>query len=60
MLKSETFKMIYMKLKEGIVSKESDEYDRLISNLSKISGLTIEETENCIEQSKKRGFRERF
>jgi hypothetical protein len=52
--------MIYMKLKEGIVSKESDEYDRLISNLSKISGLTIEETENCIEQSKKRGFRERF
>lgn len=48
-MKSETFKIIFKKLKDGYIRKNSKEYERLVDNLCKISGLTVEETEICIE-----------
>lgn len=40
MFKSEAFKIIYKKIKDGIIKKNTPEYDKLIENLSKLSGMT--------------------
>ena len=60
MLKSKTFKTIFRRLKEGFVRRESKEYERLLDSLVKMSGLSHEETEACIEHSRKKGLREKF
>jgi len=52
--------MIFKKLKDGVIKKNSAEYDRMIESLCKISSLTFDETELCIEQSKKNFMRDKF
>lgn len=44
--------MILKKIKDGIVKKNTTEYDKLIENLSKISGISVVEVEGCLEISK--------
>jgi hypothetical protein len=51
MFKSEAFKIIYKKIKEGVINKGSPEYEKVIDKLSKISGLSPLEIELCVEIS---------
>lgn len=44
-MNSETFKLIYKKIKDGVVSKSDVDYDKLLDNLSKISGINSDEIE---------------
>jgi hypothetical protein len=36
--------MLFKKLKDGIITKSHEEYEKVIGNLGKMSGLTKEET----------------
>lgn len=49
MFKSDPFKMLFKKLKEGKVRKNTPEYDKILENLAKISNLSIQEVETCID-----------
>ena len=51
MFKSEAFKLFFKKIKEGAVKKNTQEYDKLIENLSKISGLSNQDVELCVDIS---------
>lgn len=51
MFKSDAFKMLFKKLKEGKVRRNTPEYDKILENLARISKLSIQEIENCIEVS---------
>ncbi len=37
------------KIKDGVVKKNTLEYERMIDSLSKICGLNFTDLENCIE-----------
>lgn len=50
MLSSETFNILYKKIKDGIITKSTEEYEKIIDNLGKMSGLTREETLECIQR----------
>ncbi|CDW84788.1 UNKNOWN [Stylonychia lemnae] len=60
MYQSEAFKVIFKKIKDGIVIKNTPEYDKLIESLSKISGLAPIDIENCFEISKQQIYAEKF
>jgi hypothetical protein len=60
MYQSEAFKVILKKIKDGVVKKSTPEYDKLIESLSKISGLTVIDIENCLEISKQQKYAEKF
>lgn len=49
-MNSESFNMLYKKIKDGVVTKSAEEYEKIIDNLGKIGGFTREETELCIER----------
>ena len=40
--------MLYKKIKDGVVKRACDEYDKIIESLGKISGLTKDQTEECV------------
>lgn len=42
--------MMYKKIKDGVVRRSSEEYDKILENLSKMSGLLKEQTEDCIKK----------
>ena len=44
-MNSESFNLIYKKLKDGVVSKGDSDYDRLMDSLSRISGINSDEIE---------------
>lgn len=50
LLASESFKMLYKKIKEGLVTKSHEEYEKIIESLSKMSGLTKDDAEECIRR----------
>ncbi len=53
--------MMYKKIKDGIITKNnSDEYGRIIDNLGKLSGLSKEQTEDCIKLLNSNQGSERF
>lgn len=60
MFKSDAFKSLFGKIKDGVVKKNTEEYDKIIDNLSKISGLSIQDVEICIDITRQRRMTERF
>lgn len=40
--------MLYKKIKDKVITKINEGYDKIVDNLGKMSGLTREETEECI------------
>jgi hypothetical protein len=52
--------MMYKKIKDGIVSKSSESYTKIVENLGKICGLTKEQTEDCIKKLNSNNGSERF
>ena len=43
-----------------MVAKGDEDYLKLVENMCKISGLTVEETEICIDQIQRIEFKEKF
>ena len=42
--------MLYKKIKDGMVTKSGEEYEKIIDSLSKMSGLSKDDAEECIRR----------